>query len=76
MEGNKEMVLRYCPILLQKTVDWSMIELKNTGDGHKMAMWIGADTDDTIGNGYWTYCTDMDATKLRPAGFPQGHQLY
>ena len=76
MEGDKEMVLRYCPILLQKTVDWSMIELKNTGDGHKMAMWIGADTDDTIGNGYWTYCTDMDATKLRPAGFPQGHQLY
>lgn len=75
IEGDKEMVQRYCPIVLERTCDWSMIELKNTGDAQKMALWIGADHDDVCLWGAFPYCTDIEANKIRPDGM-MGGQLY
>jgi succinate dehydrogenase/fumarate reductase flavoprotein subunit len=53
MAGNKEMMEYYNPSLAK--IKRSVAEAKDTGDGQKMGIWIGADMDDFACGDLWPF---------------------
>ncbi|MBS5478131.1 MAG: FAD-binding protein [Coriobacteriia bacterium] len=61
---NEEMLRAFNPTLL-KVVD-TVAEPNNVGDGHMMAMWVGADMDAYAGGDLFPMNTTTDCADLRP----------
>jgi hypothetical protein len=64
--GDKELMLELNPSLARCSL--SICEAKNTGDGHKMGVWVGAGIDDFVAGDMFPFVSPWPPVEINRAG--------